>query len=309
MIARGLGVLAAHATALLFASLFVGVVLPDLAHLMRPLLTPCVIVMLSVSMMRIEWSEVVAYLRRPLLVATVALWIVVVSPVVMWAAARLFGAPPGLAAGLVLMATSPPIMGSVAMAFLLRLDVRLSLIMLVSCTLAIPLTMPLLANHLVRVELDITTPDFMGRLGLLVGGCLVLAAIGRRLLGGARIQAASKPLDGLLTLMLMIFAIGVMDGVTARLLAEPAHVMLYVAIAFAANLALQAAGGLATAALGNRAALTVAYCGGTRNFGILLAVLPAGADPDTFLFFGAAQPPIYMLPALMTPLYRRLLKD
>ena len=309
MISKGFGTLAAHATGLLFASQFVGVAVPDLAHLMRPMLTPCVVVILTVSMMRIEWSELAGYLHRPALMTTIVLGIIVVAPLPVWAVARASGAAPGLTAGLVLMAASPPMTGAVAMAFLLRLDVRLSLIVLISSTLIVPLSMPLLATHLVHVELDITTVAFMGRLAALIGGCLGLAIVGRRLLGASSIEAWAKPFDGLLTLMMMVFAIGVMEGVTARLLAEPAHVLGFVAIAFAANLALQLAYGLATAWLGPRVALTVAYAGGTRNFGILLAVLPAGADPDTFLFFAAAQPPIFMLPALMTPLYRRLLRD
>ena len=104
----------------------------------------------------------------------------------------------------------------------------------------------------------------------------------------------------------LVLAVGVMDGVTARLMAEPAHVFAFLAVAFAANLALQLAGGLATSWTGRKAALSAAYSSGTRNSGILLAMLPSGADFDIFLFFAVAQPPIFVLPAMMRPFYRRM---
>jgi BASS family bile acid:Na+ symporter len=40
--------------------------------------------------------------------------------------------------------------------------------------------------------------------------------------------------------------------------------------------------------------------------GLLLAALPAGVDPDIALFFALAQIPMYVLPALIRPLVRRL---
>jgi BASS family bile acid:Na+ symporter len=43
--------------------------------------------------------------------------------------------------------------------------------------------------------------------------------------------------------------------------------------------------------------------------GLLLAAVPASADFDVVLFFAVAQLPMYMLPALLLPLYRRLLRD
>jgi BASS family bile acid:Na+ symporter len=41
--------------------------------------------------------------------------------------------------------------------------------------------------------------------------------------------------------------------------------------------------------------------------GLLLAVLPAATHPDILLYFAIGQLPMYLLPALLTPLYRRLL--
>ena len=59
--------------------------------------------------------------------------------------------------------------------------------------------------------------------------------------------------------------------------------------------------------LGRRAAFTVGFLAGNRNMGLLLVVLPAGPHPDIALYFALAQFPIYILPALLKPLYGRLM--
>jgi BASS family bile acid:Na+ symporter len=59
--------------------------------------------------------------------------------------------------------------------------------------------------------------------------------------------------------------------------------------------------------MGRRSALTVGFASGNRNMGLLLAVLPAESPPDVLLFFVLAQLPIYILPAVLGPAYRRWL--
>ena len=54
--------------------------------------------------------------------------------------------------------------------------------------------------------------------------------------------------------------------------------------------------------LDRRVALTAGYCSGGRHNALLMAVLPASADADIFLFIAAVQFPIYMIPALLQPL-------
>ena len=71
---------------------------------------------------------------------------------------------------------------------------------------------------------------------------------------------------------------------------------------------LQLAGGLLFAPLGCRLALTAGLLLGNRNMGLLLVALPAGSDPDIGLFLAVGQIPIYTLPALTLPIYRKLLR-
>jgi len=59
--------------------------------------------------------------------------------------------------------------------------------------------------------------------------------------------------------------------------------------------------------LDRRDALTAGYCAGGRHNALLMAVRPASADADNFLFIAAVQFPLYLMPTLLEPLYRRLL--
>jgi BASS family bile acid:Na+ symporter len=109
-------------------------------------------------------------------------------------------------------------------------------------------------------------------------------------------------------ILLIVFAIGLMDGVGERLVSEPRHVLTMIAIAFAANIGLQAVSAAAFLFAGRRRALTTGFLAGNRNMALLLAVLPAGTDPDVSLYFALGQFPLYILPMVMIPVYRHLLR-
>jgi len=55
-----------------------------------------------------------------------------------------------------------------------------------------------------------------------------------------------------------------------------------------------------------RLKLSVGLASGARNLGVILAVMPANADPDMLLYFAAGQFPIYIMPAVLRPIMLRL---
>jgi BASS family bile acid:Na+ symporter len=122
---------------------------------------------------------------------------------------------------------------------------------------------------------------------------IACALLVRWLAGPVRLARAAAAVDGGVVLILVIFAFGVMDGVQARLLAEPGWVL----------------GGIALALwpLGGRLALAAGLLAGNRNQALFLAVLPAAADPGVLLFFALGQIPIFLSPFLLRPVYRRVL--
>jgi BASS family bile acid:Na+ symporter len=112
--------------------------------------------------------------------------------------------------------------------------------------------------------------------------------------------------DGAVVLLVGFYGFGVMDGVLARLLAQPGLVLGGTALAFAACLALNAATALVFHRAGQRLALSAGLLSGNRNLALYFAVLPAATDARILLFFALCQFPLFLSPFLLRPLYRRL---
>lgn len=308
MIASALRALAVHGKPVLAVGLLAGITVPPLAALLRPALPVMVVLILGLALVRIDWGELVTHVRRPLLLGAVVVWFLLVSPLVVWLVVAVLDVPAGLAGGLVLMAAAPTLMAGPAFALLMGLDASLSLLTMILSTLVAPLTIPLVAVELLGLELAIDAFGLMARLAALIGASLVLGILGRRALGAARIKRRGAEIDGITVVGLVVFGVAIMDGVAARLLAEPLDIAVMVAVAFAANVGLQVLGAGVFAGTGPFTGLSIGFATGNRNMGLLYAVLPAGAHPDTPLFFAIGQLPMYMLPAILAPLYGRLLK-
>jgi BASS family bile acid:Na+ symporter len=154
----------------------------------------------------------------------------------------------------------------------------------------------------------------MQRLAVFVGGAFVVALVIRWLAGNERVTRLGGPISGIAVLMLIVFGIGVVDGVTETMLMQPGRVLLFALCAFIANFGLQAIGGLLflglvrAGTLDRRQALTTALATGNRNLAVLVAVLGDNADADLLLFLAVNQFPMYFVPVLLGPIYRRLLR-
>ncbi len=308
LIARLLRLLARRGTLFLAVGVFAGLAWPALAARLAPLLVPAVFALITTAFLRLDWRETAAFGRRPGLALGANLWLLLLSPLLMTAVVAVTGPPPALATALVLMAAAPPIMSSIAFALLLELDAALAVTATFSATFLVPLTLPPVALALLGLELEIDVGEFMLRLALLVGGALVAAAVIRRLMGPRMLAARAAEIDGVTVLLLVVFAIAIMDGVTETAIARPGFVALTTAAAFLANLGLLAAGALVFAGLGRRRALTFGLVSGNRNMGLLLAALAGAAERDVMLYFAIGQIPMDVLPALLAPLYRRLMR-
>src|SRR3546814_3301413 len=85
--------------------------------------------------------------------------------------------------------------------------------------------------------------------------------------------------------------------------------ILATASAFVANVLLQVLGyavGRWVFRLGQPAALTMGILTGNCNMGLIMVALADRAVFDMVIFFAMGQLPMYMLPGLLQPLYRRM---
>jgi len=296
-----------RATTLLPFSLLLGLLFQDVAAATRPLLLPLAVVLLMLVLARVDWDRLSALLRRPGLAVVLALLNLIAVPLVVWPIWQSLGLWPGLITALCLSAMAPGIISAATTASFLRLDASLALLISLLTNFLVPFTLPPLALWLLDFDLKIGLFDLSLRLGIIVALALAGAIVIRRWLG-PRIAEAGTTLDGVSVVVLMFFAIPLMDGVVARALQEPVKLAGFIVGAFGGMILCNLVVAVATLPfLDRRTALTVGYCSGGRHNALLMAVLPVTADPDIFLFIAAVQFPLYMMPMLLQPLYRRLL--
>ena len=291
---------------LLMGCVFVGVALPPLAALLRDTLTITVAGLMTLVLLRIDLGQVLAYLRRPLLVGALLVWLLIACPLIAWALVRAVGLEGPLGAALVIMATGCAATSSPAFARLVGLDASISLVVAVLSTLLVPFTAPPLALGLMGIDLAISVQGLMARLALIVGLPLLLSLLIRRLIAPPRLAVWSGRIDGMVVLLLVIYGIGVMDGMQAMLLAEPAWVSGGIALAFLGNFGLNLLTTLATLPAGRGVALAAGLLSGNRNMALYLAVLPAATDSRILLYFALCQFPLFLSPMLLRPIYDRL---
>ncbi len=303
---RAVAAIGRHATLLLAVGVFSGLLLQGLAAALKPLLLPSIGLLLFLSVLRLDWKRVFAYARRPAAAGLATVWQLVASPLLVWGLATAIGLPPALVAALVLNAAASPVFSSTAFARLLGLDVELTVVVLTVTTLLLPLTLAPVALGLLSRETDIGAADYAVRVGLFLVLPLAAAWAARRLIGEARIDAQDAALQGLVVIVLLVFAIAVMDGVTPRILSEGGTVLLYLACAFALNLGFQALTPLLFRSMGLGPALSLGLVAGNRNMALVFAVTGA-TEPDLLLYLAVAQIPIYLSPLLTRPVYGRLL--
>lgn len=304
MIPRCLAFLGRNGASFLASGLFIGLALPPVAHAIKPLFSVLIFLMTTAIMLTIDWPRVRTHARHPGRVALVVLWTLVVSPMLVAVAVRTLNLPTGLAHGLVLWAASPPLMALPAVALLMGLDGALALLVMVTGTFLVPLTLPPLLLGLMGIKLAIGILPLMGRLGFFIVGAALLAAAIRRVVGPARLERYRTEISGFNVLLLVLFAIAIMDGIWSRIAADPLTVLVYSVGALGISLVLQAMSFLLFALIDRPYALTIGLIGGNKNTAIVWASIGAAASPDLLLFFTCTQLPVYLLPAALAPLYR-----
>lgn len=291
---------------LLAVGIFAGLFIPPLAALFRDVVTITVAGLMTLVLLRVDLAQVLGYLRRPALVGALTVWLMLVMPVIAYGVAMAAGLDGPLGAALVISATGCAATSSPAFARLVGLDGEISLVVAVVTTLLVPFTAPPIALGLMGIDLAISLPGLMTRLGLVVGLPLLMSIVIRQVVAEATLKRVGPAVDGAVVWLVVLYGFGVMDGILARLLAEPSFVLGGLALAFAGNLGMNLLTALAFLPAGRRLALAGGLLSGNRNMALYLAVLPAATDERILLFFALAQFPLFLSPFLLRPVYGRL---
>jgi BASS family bile acid:Na+ symporter len=292
--------------ALLGFGVFGGLLIPPLARAFHGVITPVVVSLMTLVLLRVDIPAAVGHLRHPVRLAWNVVFQLLVCPVLAWAVVAPLHLDAGIAAGVVIFATGCAATSGPAFARLVGLDPELTLLATLATTVLVPLSAPPMAHLLMGVDLALSVPAFMLRLLLAVGVPIAASLLIRRAAGQARLAPYGPAVDGAVVWLVVLYGFGVMQGLAARMLADPVWVALAAAAAFLAAFGLNLVTTLAFWPLGWGTAGASGLMSGNRNMALYLAVLPAAADPRLGLFFALCQFPLFLSPFLLRPVYARV---
>ncbi len=301
-----LAFLAGRAPVFLAFGVFAGLFLPELATAARALLEPGVVGLMTVSLLRLDWPALGRSLRAPAAALVAAVWLLVLTPLLAWILALALGLPAGLTTALVLNGAAPALIAAIPIALLVGLDAPLVVALVVITTLALPVTLMPVLLWLLDLAGALDLGAFFLRFAVYIVAPFAIAGILRARLGAARIESRAVTLDGVNVVLLVLCALGLMDGVTAEVLARPGRMFGFLVAAVVFNGGLQVLGALVFRGRGRLGALTVGLALGNRNMALMLVLMAGTAGPDFGLYVAMAQLPIYLLPSIGAPIYRRL---
>jgi len=309
MIPSALERVAAMGTWLMASAFVIGYLLPPLAAACREFILPAIIIILTVAMLRLDVARLRGYIRRPGAMALIILVNLIAAPVLMWVLLTPIDIPDELRQGMVLLAAAPMVSSAIAFATILELDSALAVAVMVTTYAIVPITLPALSLWLLGLDLGVGFFDLFSRLFATIAIPAGIAfAIRRWVIKPEIMLKNARALDGISVLFVMVFGFGIIHGLPAFVAARPDYVVLVLAASFAANIGLQIVGAALFLWMGRREALTVGLVTGNTNLGLLMVTLADRAPPELLVCFVLGQIPMYFLPVVALPVYRRLMR-
>jgi hypothetical protein len=297
-------------TRALAASIFLGLAVPPLAAYVKPYLGETVFVLLLFSYLRTDPAAFRRYLRSPGLTIAAALWVMVIVPLLFGTAYALSGireAIPALYTIMILQIAITPITSSAAFAALMGLDVAFSLVALIISNAISPVTT--VAFSYLFLGSSLFSPIDLGiKLFFFFAGAGAIAFAIRRIAGQEWIDRQKEPIDGLNVVAVFIFAIAAMESVPRNVLADPLFAFELIVLIIVLSCALIGLSVLVFLRAGLDRGLVIGLLAGFRNIGLVMATLGASLPDLAWFYFAMVQFPIYLMPAVLQPLARRLAK-
>ncbi len=276
-----------------------------------PLLSSAVWLLLVLSFLRVDVDAVVAQLKRPILPVSTTLWMLIASPLIVAAILTFFDFRPGVEAGMILAAGSSALFSTPVLGVMFGLNGALLLVVLVASTLLVPISLPLIALFLLGFDMGADPFELLVRMSALVTSAVIAAFVFKNMMGRETLVKYAHIIDGWAVILLIIFAVAIMQGLQARIIDAPMDTLVVTGLSFATYVGLMILSGICFLCVGGKIGrqglVSLGFISGTRNLAIILAVLPPNVDPDIPLFFAVGQFPIYIMPLVLRPVINRLL--
>ena len=297
---------ARHGPYVLVSGLAAGLLLPGLAAPMRPLLPPLVMLLLFLTLLRMQPGAIVGSLVDLRKVAgTIAAFQLVLplSVVGIGIACGWTGSPVFLA--LLVMAAAPSISGSPNMCLMMGYSAEPAMRLVVVGTAVLPLTA--LPIFWLMPELGDLRAVLMTalRLFLTITIAILAAVILRRTVLRQPSKSTLLNVEGAATITLSVFVVGLMPSLSATALVDPRVALFWIAFACLINFGAQVVSFQFTRTrMPGAEATAVSLIAGNRNIAIFFVALPPEVTAPIMVFIGAYQIPMYLTPLIMRRLYQ-----
>ncbi len=288
------------------AGLVAGLLLPGLAEPMRPLLPPLVALLLFLTVLRIEPSVLLGSFTDLRQVVTAVAGFQILLPMFVliigfsggWTGSSIFLA-------LLIMVAAPSIAGSPNMCLMMGYPAEHALRLLVVGTAILPLT----AFPIFALLPELGDLSFVLQAVFRLFLTIALATLAAIALRWSFLRTPSRTtlqnIEGLGTITLAVFVIGLMPSLSATALVNPAVALFWIALACAVNFGAQIISFLLTRTrIPAEQAAAVSLIAGNRNIAIFFVALPPEVTGPIMVFIGAYQIPMYLTPIVMRRLYR-----
>jgi len=289
----------------LASGLVVGLLLPGLAEPMRPLLPPLVVLLLFVTILRIEPAAILGSLADLRLVLTAVIGFQVLTPLVIVSVGFAGGwTGTGVILSLLIMTAAPSISGSPNLCMMMGYPAEYAMRLVVVGTALLPLTvlpifwlMPGLGDLW-----SVLTTAF--NLFLTISGVTLVAVGLRQTVLRNPSETTLMQLEGGATITLAVFVIGLMPSVSAAALSAPWLAAFWISFACLVNCGAQfVAVRLTRKRLVPAQATAVSLIAGNRNIALFFVALPPEVTAPIMVFIGAYQIPMYLTPLIMRRMY------
>ena len=280
-------------------SVILGVLLPPLASLVRPLLFPSIFFLMLFSLMQIDLKSVSrAAIKSPWPVITIALWQMLALPLIV-GAIHVFTPFSGAWSEIMfLTACAGTIFGAPAFARLVNLDTGLTLLGVIASTLIMPFSLPLLALWILDSSGEFDLAAYAMRLFIfLVSPALIAIGYHRFVKSSTRLSNQVLQLGSVF--FLALFAVAVMDGVGDRFIVDTQPMLIMLSLAFGIHVVFFFSTALVFRYFDQSIAWTAGLLSGYRNLGLLLAVAGSLLPSGFILFVALWQVPMYIMPMLV----------
>lgn len=279
----------------LAASILVGLFVPPLAELLRPLLFVFVFFLMLFSLLAIRLRDAWPDRRSSGRLVLVMGWQMIALPAAIGVWHR-FSPLAGEWSELVFItACAGTIFGAPAFARVMKLDDALTLRGVIGGTLLMPIVLPLLAPLVTQRVTDFDYAAYAGRLVVFIVLPLVFA-YGYQSRGSGSGKGGDGVFGRLTILFLVLFGIAIMDGIGPRFITEPGRMFGLLALALVVHAAFFGLSALVFVRWGRAEALTTGLLSGYRNLAVVLAVGGSLLPPGFIVFAALWQIPMYLTP-------------